>query len=207
MLLSLIVYIAIYELYWKSRSPIHFKVDMFSPCSWTVQARKWNCLTIWQVILTLKLCISRYRNLDIVSSYRYSGYHWHKAPVGNTAPTISAKLSNTKLALYGGDWCNHLVDTLRDYTAKYQKLREAVRNGELGEIGCYWIKYMDCVCLFTYLNKATERSVQVRHKRNAKPVFRADQENYARFLTYYRHFMKHVEKTRPGSEKLLSARV
>ena len=49
--------------------------------------------------------------------------------------------------------------------------------------------------------------VQVCHTRNAKPVFRADQQNYARFLTYYRHFTKHVEKTRLGSEKLLSARV
>ena len=27
---------------------------------------------------------------------------------------------------------------------------------------------------------------------------RAVQQNYARFLTYYRHFMKYVEKTRPG---------
>ena len=37
--------------------------------------------------------------------------------------------------------------------------------------------------------------------------FRAKQQNYARFLTYYRHFIKHVEKTCSGSEKLLSARV
>ena len=34
--------------------------------------------------------------------------------------------------------------------------------------------------------------------------FRADQQNYAQFLTYYRHLMKHIEKMRPGSEKLLS---
>ena len=39
------------------------------------------------------------------------------------------------------------------------------------------------------------------------PFFRADQQNYARCLTYYRHVMKYIEKTRPGSEKLLSARV
>ena len=39
------------------------------------------------------------------------------------------------------------------------------------------------------------------------PFFRANQQNYTRFITYYRHFMKYVEKTRPGSQKLLSARV
>ena len=45
------------------------------------------------------------------------------------APTIYANLSNTKFALYGGDWCRHLVDTVRDHIPKYQELREAVRNG------------------------------------------------------------------------------
>ena len=35
------------------------------------------------------------------------------------------------------------------------------------------------------------------------PFFRAEQPNYARFPTYYRHFIKYVKKTRPGSEKLL----
>ena len=64
------------------------------------------------------------------------------------APTIYANLSNTKFALYGGDWCRHLVDTIRDHTAKYQELREAVRNGVLGDIGHFWIKYMDCIWLF-----------------------------------------------------------
>ena len=64
-----------------------------------------------------------------------------KPPGGITAPTISANLSNTKFALYGGDWSSHLVD-LRDHIVK---IREAVRNGELGETGRFWIKYMDCI--------------------------------------------------------------
>ena len=39
-------------------------------------------------------------------------------------------------------------------------------------------------------------------------LFRADQQNYyARFLTYYSHFMKHDQKTLPGSENLLSGRI
>ena len=41
----------------------------------------------------------------------------------------------------------------------------------------------------------------------AKPVFFcAVQQNYARFFTYYTHFMKYVDRTRPGSDKLLSPR-
>ena len=55
------------------------------------------------------------------------------------APTISATLSNTKFALYGEDWCSHLVDIVRDHIAKYQELREAPKNGELREIGRFWI--------------------------------------------------------------------
>ena len=55
------------------------------------------------------------------------------------APTISANLSNTKFALYSEDWCSHLVDIVRDHIAKYQELREAPKNGELREIGRFWI--------------------------------------------------------------------
>ena len=40
------------------------------------------------------------------------------------------------------------MQSLRDRIAKYQELKEAVRHGELGEIGCFWIKYMACVWLF-----------------------------------------------------------
>ena len=34
------------------------------------------------------------------------------------APNISANLSNTKFALYGEDWCSHLVDIVRDHVGK-----------------------------------------------------------------------------------------
>jgi len=55
------------------------------------------------------------------------------------APTIPANFSNTKFALYGEDWCSHLVDIVCDHIAKYQELREAPKNGERGEIGRFWI--------------------------------------------------------------------
>ena len=141
MLLSLIMHIGIHELYWNARSPIHFKVNLLSPRSCAGAKIKLQ-------YLISKLCIGRCWILDLVSSYNYAGYLWHKAPGGNTAPTISAKISNTNFAWYGGDWCSHLVDTVSDHIAKYQELKEAVRNGELGDIGRFWIKYMDCIWLF-----------------------------------------------------------
>ena len=40
------------------------------------------------------------------------------------------------------------VDTLGDTIAKYQEFREAVRNGELGVIERFWLKYMNSIWLF-----------------------------------------------------------
>ena len=36
--------------------------------------------------------------------------------------------------------------------------------------------------------------------------FCANQQKYSRFLTYYGHFLEHIEKMHPGSEKQLRAR-
>ena len=60
-------------------------------------------------------------------------------------PPLNLATYRTRNLLYG--W-SHLVDTVSDHIAKYQQLREAERNGELGEIGHFWIKYMDCIWLF-----------------------------------------------------------
>ncbi|KAL2095547.1 hypothetical protein ACEWY4_007695 [Coilia grayii] len=98
---------------------------------------------------------------------------------------------------------------LSHHMAEYHAFREAVRCGELGETGQFWMEYIDCVWLVLSMNKAIKMNDYEGYKAilNNMPdlFFCSDQQNYARFLTYLGYFLKHVEKTHPGSEKLLRA--
>ena len=68
---------------------------------------------------------------------------WSSAHLGveSWIPLIITQDTFGYTILYGGDWCSHLVYNQADHTAKYQEFREAVRNGELGEICRFWNKY------------------------------------------------------------------
>ena len=93
------------------------------------------------------------------------------------------------------------------HIAKYKEFRKTVRNGELGKAERFWLEYMDCFWLVLSLNNAINTNDYDRSAISRMPdVFICgSQQNYARFLTYYGHFLKQIEKTHPGSEKLLRA--
>ena len=98
---------------------------------------------------------------------------------------------------------------MNGHIAKYKEFRETVRNGELGNAERFWLENMDCIWLVLSLNNAIKTNDYDRYKsaisRMPDPFICGSQQNYARFLTYYGHFRKHIEKTHPGSEKLLRA--
>ena len=98
---------------------------------------------------------------------------------------------------------------LSHHMAEYHAFKEAVRNGELGETGQFWMEYIDCVWLVLSMNKAIKMNDYEGYKAalNNMPdlFFCSDQQNYARFLTYLGYFLEHIEETHPGSEKLLRA--
>ena len=95
------------------------------------------------------------------------------------------------------------------HISKYKEFRETVGNGELGETGRFWLEYMDCIWLILSLNNAIKTNDYDRYKsaisRMPDLFFCANQRNYTQFLTYYGHFLEHIEKSHPGSETLLRA--
>ena len=91
----------------------------------------------------------------------------------------------------------------------YSEFRQSVRDGLLGETGQFWLQYMDCVWVVLRLNQAVKENNYEDYKIivNTMPdlFFAADQHNYARFLSYFSHFLRHIEETHPGAENLLRA--
>ncbi|CAJ1061366.1 hypothetical protein XNOV1_A041004 [Xyrichtys novacula] len=73
----------------------------------------------------------------------------------------------------------------------------------------FWLEYMDCVWRVLSINRAVKMNDFDGYKAviNAMPdlFVCSDQQNYARFLTYFGYFLEHIEETHPGAEKLLHA--
>lgn len=93
--------------------------------------------------------------------------------------------------------------------AEYHAFRKAVRNGELGETGQFWMEYMECTWLVLSMNHAIQLNDYGEYKGTLNNMpdlfFCLDQKKNARFLTYLGYFLEHTEETHPGSEKLLRA--
>lgn len=84
------------------------------------------------------------------------------------------------------------------HIAEYNAFREAVRNGELGETGQFWMEYIDCIWILLSMNKAIKMNDYDRYKAALSNMpdlfFCSDQQNYARFLTYFGYFLQHIEE-------------
>ena len=131
---------------------------------------------------------------------KYIQTHEPLSPQGTASlDKLSPSESSLAEVLSSADVTGHI--------AKYQEFRETVRNGELGETGRFWLEYMDCIWLVLSLKNAIKTNDYDRSAISRMPdlFFCANQQNYARFLTYYGHFLEHIEKTHSGSDKLLRA--
>ena len=133
---------------------------------------------------------------------KYLETHEPLSPEGKAfLEDINVSESTLTEVLSSADLSNHI--------AEYLSFRESVRNGELGETPQFWMEYMDCIWLVLSMNSAIKKNDFDGYKAaiNIMPdlFFCSDQQNYARFLTYFGYFLGHIEKTHPGSENLLRA--
>ena len=110
-----------------------------------------------------------------------------KPPGCNTGPTISATNTTYTVETDAVTWW--ILLAIIELNIRSSEKPWGIGNWEkLAASGSsQWIAYGSS-CNWTTQSKDRTRSVQVCHKRNVKPVFRADQQNYVRFLTYYRHY-------------------
>ena len=143
--------------------------------------------------------------LDALKRLLYDKYIETHKPLSHQGTASLEKLSPSESSLAevlsSADVTGHI--------AKYKKFRETVRNGELGETGRFWLEYLDCIWLVLALNNAIKTNDYNRYKsaisRMPYLLLCANQQNHARCLTYNGHFLELIEKTHPGSMKLLRA--